>query len=308
MTIDEIRRKKAEYGYSNEQMASLSGLPLSTVQKVLGGTTKTPRRSTLLALGSVFPKESAVQHGSIGPVYPIHGEDPSIFMVREPRVRYGTEASAEEIEEDNFRDEVKSQLSSRYPYQGSYTLDDYLALPADQRVELIDGIFYDMSAPTTTHQIVSGEIYYALRDYINSKGGSCIPFMSPVDVQLDCDNKTMIQPDVIVVCDRSKITRSRIVGAPDFVAEVLSPSTRRKDMFNKLSKYMKAGVKEYWMIDILEQKIVKWIFADTSRNPDSIDRLPVIYDFQDTVPVYIFNDECVIDFSEIDKSCSFIVE
>lgn len=308
MTLDEIRQKKAQYGYSNEQMARLSGLPLSTVQKVLGGTTKSPRYSTLLALGSVFPKEPKTDdlNDLIKPVYPICGVDPGISMVRETPVRYGGEPSAKELKEDLISSEARRQKSERYPCQGSYTLADYLSLPDDQWVELIDGIFYDMGAPTTPHQFISGEIYAVLRSFIRKKGGNCVPFISPIDVQLDCDDKTMVQPDVIVVCSHSKITAARIIGAPDLVVEVLSPGTKNKDIFIKAAKYRNAGVGECWLVDPTKEKILKYVFTSPGKDIPEGDMDMFIYGFQDKVPVSIFKEECVIDFAEIKKGYSFI--
>mgnify|MGYP000438242551 FL=1 len=128
-------------------------------------------------------------------------------------------------------------------------MEDYYALPEEQRVELIDGVIYDMSAPTSVHQLLGTEILLVLKDYIRKQHGRCVLIASPIDVQLDCDDKTMVQPDVIVVCDREKIQNRCIFGAPDFVAEVLSESTRKKDLVLKLNKYMTAGVREYWLVD-----------------------------------------------------------
>ena len=133
--------------------------------------------------------------------------------------------------------------------QGEYTLEDYYALPEEQRVELIDGVIYDMSAPTSVHQLLGTEILLVLKDYIRKEHSLCVPVASPIDVQLDCDDKTMVQPDVIVVCDREKIQNRCIYGAPDFVVEVLSKSTRKKDLVLKLNKYMTAGVREYWLVN-----------------------------------------------------------
>jgi Uma2 family endonuclease len=89
--------------------------------------------------------------------------------------------------------------------QGEYTLIDYYALPDDRRVELIDGVFYDMASPRTVHQDITGYFHMALYQYIKDKKKPCKVFESPIDVQLDCDDKTMVEPDVIVVCDRDKI-------------------------------------------------------------------------------------------------------
>ena len=94
-----------------------------------------------------------------------------------------------------------------------------------------------MAAPTTFHQLMAGELYRQIANFIVDQGGDCTPFISPVDVQLDNDEKTMIQPDVIIICDAEQIIRRNIVGAPDFVLEVISPGTKRRDHVIKLSKY-----------------------------------------------------------------------
>ena len=88
----------------------------------------------------------------------------------------------------------------------------------------------------------------------------CIPLTAPVDVQLDRDEKTMLQPDVLILCDKRKLIRRCIYGAPDFVLEVLSPSTRSKDQIVKLKKYMEADCREYWIVDIENRRIVVYDF------------------------------------------------
>jgi Uma2 family endonuclease len=187
-----------------------------------------------------------------------------------------------------------------YDRQGTYTLEDYLALPDEQRVELIDGVFYDMGAPTSPHQLIGGEVHRQLANYIRKKKGSCIPFIAPTDVQLDCDNRTIVQPDVMIVCDRSKINRSRIFGAPDFVLEVLSPSTRNKDIFVKGMKYMQAGVKEYWMVDPMKKTVTTY----DMRIPEETEMR--MYTFEDTVPLALYDGDLAIDFKEIADYIAFI--
>ena len=125
-----------------------------------------------------------------------------------------------------------------------------------------------------------------------------MPFMSPVDVQLDCDNKTIVQPDVLILCDKSKYTPERIVGAPDFVAEVLSKSTKRKDIFIKLNKYKNAGVHEYWMVDPEKHQVLVW---DEKEG----DRLAV-FDLKSRIPVAITDGDLEIDFREIMEELSYL--
>lgn len=183
---------------------------------------------------------------------------------------------------------------------GSYTLEDYYRLPDDQRVELIDGYFYDMSAPTTAHQIICGLLHARLLAYVSSKKGPCLPLVSPVDVQLDCDDRTMVQPDVLVVCDLDKVINRCVYGAPDFVIEILSPSTRKKDLTLKLNKYINAGVREYWLIDPQHRSVLVYDFT--------ADPWPTLYGFDAKIPVAIWGGDCVIDFQEIDDAIRFLYE
>ena len=171
--------------------------------------------------------------------------------------------------------------------QGEYTIEDYYALPDERRVELIDGVIYDMSAPSFNHQRIGGEIYRQIANYIHGNKGKCIPMMSPVDVRLDCDNKTMVQPDVLIVCDLDKVRRWGVMGAPDFVLEVLSSSTKRKDCIKKLEKYREAGVKEYWMIDPYKRKLIIYRFEE--------EIYPAVCGLEGKVPVGLYGNNLLID-------------
>jgi Uma2 family endonuclease len=130
--------------------------------------------------------------------------------------------------------------------------------------------------------------------------GPCFPFISPVDVQLDCDDKTVVQPDVLVVCDRTKYKNGRVFGAPDLVIEVLSPSTRRKDMQLKMYKYAGAGVREYWMVDPGKKLVVQYDLEHLG--------IPAIYNFQSAIPVLIWDGACRIDLGEMDETIGFLWE
>lgn len=280
MTITEMNERKRELGYTDARISELSGVPLSTVRKVLGGITKAPRYDTIKALEKVLGKETA---GS-GYNSRISDNETTAFSY-DSCMTSGAPQGVREV-----------QPAYSTKKQGEYTLEDYLAIPDERRVELIDGVIYDMSSPLGHHQIIAGQIYFHLVSYISGKGGPCIPFIAPIDVQLDCDDKTIVQPDVLILCDRSKYTPQRIVGAPDFVVEVLSKSTREKDMFLKLNKYRSAGVREYWMVDPDKKTVIAYHF----ENDDDLS----VYTFRDKVPVGIYGGDCVIDFAPIDDYVS----
>ena len=184
--------------------------------------------------------------------------------------------------------------------QGEFTLDDYYAMPEDTRVELIDGVLYEMLAPTTIHQDFGFQIAHRLQEHIKKNMGKCWVAVAPVDVQLDCDNRTMVEPDVIVVCNRDKIIRRCVYGAPDFIVEVLSPSTKKKDLTIKLNKYTEAGVKEYWLVDPEAKRVMVYRFEE--------DVVLNIYGFDSKVPVGIFDGKCEINFAELYEQIAFLYE
>ncbi len=145
------------------------------------------------------------------------------------------------------------------PRSARFTVADYMNWPDEERWELIDGIAYDMSpAPRINHQQIAGRIYSRLEQKLQGK--TCQPFIAPVDVVLsDID---VVQPDVIVVCDPTKITERNIQGPPDWVAEVLSPGTARKDLREKKALYQRSGVKEYVVFDPVQAWVQRFVLVD----------------------------------------------
>lgn len=213
--------------------------------------------------------------------------------------RYDTLRALERVLEPEQPDCVTESPAYHVKRQGEYTLDDYYALPEERRVELIDGVIYDMTAPTTVHQTAVLQVAFQIERYIDEHGGDCVSFIAPVDVQLDCDDRTMVQPDVVILCDLSKNLNRCIYGAPDFVAEVSSPSTRKKDLRIKLGKYAAAGVREYWMIDPERRQVIVYWFepSDSDEKSDTV----TIYGFEEQVPVQIYDGDLKIDFEKIAK-------
>ena len=182
-----------------------------------------------------------------------------------------------------------------------YAIEDYLAIPNGIRVELIDGKIYDMATPTTIHQALLVKLVTQLENYIIKNKGQCVSFVAPLDVKLGEDNKTMVQPDIFVVCDRDKLNKGNIIDCvPDFVIEILSPSTRYKDSGLKMNKYKDTGVKEYWLVDLEQKRVVVYEFAHTA--------IPQIYGFDSKVPVGIFGNQCEVDFTEIYQEIKFMFE
>lgn len=176
------------------------------------------------------------------------------------------------------------------PQEKTYTVEDILALPENVRAELIDGQIYYQATPTRTHQRIIGWLYRKISGHIESKNGTCETIIAPFAVFLSENNKNYLEPDLMVICDESKITEEGCKGAPDLIIEVVSPSTRRNDYNQKLFLYRTAGVREYWIVDREKNRIT----AYDLEKEDSIE-----YTFSDNVKVGMF-DDLEIDFSELD--------
>lgn len=135
-----------------------------------------------------------------------------------------------------------------------YTYGDLMEWDDGRRYELYDGLPVALASPSNVHQLVLMELAAQLHDFL--KGKTCKVYPSPFDVRLfdtaedrPEDSENVVQPDLMVVCDPSKVDRHGIHGAPDLVIEITSPSTRRNDRLVKFNRYQRAGVREYWIVD-----------------------------------------------------------
>ena len=176
------------------------------------------------------------------------------------------------------------------PREQTYTVEDIYNLPEGERAELIDGQIYYMAPPGRIHQRFIIELSTVLNRYIKEKHGLCEVNVAPFAVYLDKNNDTYVEPDISVVCDKNKLDDRGCHGAPDWIIEIVSPSSRRMDYFIKLFKYRSAGVREYWIIDPDKKRITLWNFETNDTEE---------YAFTDTVKTGIYED-LSIDFSQLD--------
>ena len=148
--------------------------------------------------------------------------------------------------------------------KGTHTAEEYYTTPEDARVELIKGVFYDMAAPSPVHQRILGELYYMIRDHIRKNGGPCQVYMAPFDVKLDTGDEedTVVQPDISVICDPSRIDERGCNGAPDWVVEITSPGNAETDYLRKLSLYLDAGVRLYWILNPMDRILNVYEMSD----------------------------------------------
>lgn len=267
MIIEEMKKLKKEHGLTNEQISEHTGIPLGTVRKIFSGETKQPRYAAMQALEKYFSDPHLPIYP--GPKYDFYPDQPPLLL------------KERSIAEDYMvhRD-------------GTYTADDLDRLRGDDgRGELIDGVIFNLASPSVSHQLIQTAVASLLNAHIWNHGGSCDVFTSPLDVHIEKNDWTVLQPDVLIICSNDLYKKDKIWGAPDLVVEILSPSTQDRDFGAKYMKYRSFGVREYWIIDPMNERIIVYEFA---RN-DMIH----LYTFQDKIPVGIWDGDCVIDFAPI---------
>lgn len=168
-----------------------------------------------------------------------------------------------------------------------FTYADYREWPGDERWELIDGEAYAMApAPSISHQTLAGQLFRQIDEALD--GAPCRALIAPVDVLLPAPDEnedhvsTVVQPDILVVCDPEKITERNVRGAPDWIIEVLSPVTVRHDHLTKRALYERAGVREYWLVHPVDRVVTVYTLKDGQYGGPEIadmagERAPTIF-------------------------------
>ena len=164
----------------------------------------------------------------------------------------------------------------------NYTIEDIYALPEGQRAELIDGVIYDMTPPNRIHQKLTGELYFSIRNHIKSNNGDCEIYPAPFAVFVNANDETYVEPDISVICDKNKLDDHGCNGAPDFIIEIVSPSSRKMDYRTKMNLYGDAGVREYWIVDPAKERSTIYRFEE--------DAAPTIIPFSQPIQVGIYED------------------
>ena len=220
MTREELIRRKKEKALTVKELSRLSGVPAGTINKIITGETGKPRPDTMKALESVLLP------------------------------RYDWSFS----EVTRLAESGAGGLPFR---QNEYTVYDLEHLPSGMRAELTDGRLYFMEAPSICHQKAAEFIRDRVESHIREKGGKCLTVLSP-GVREEENEKDFFIPDFAVVCDPGKVKGPYIVGAPDFILEVVSPSSARRDKLTKTDRYERMGVREYWILDILHRQLITY--------------------------------------------------
>ena len=163
-----------------------------------------------------------------------------------------------------------------------YTIDYIYSLPEGQRAELIDGVIYDIAPPSRIHQKLINKLSQRITNYIDSKQGSCEVYPAPFAVFLNADYQTYVEPDLSVICDSQKLNDKGCMGDPDFIIEVVSPSSRKLDYNKKNGLYMDANVREYWIVDPEKERTTIYRYEE--------DAAPIILPFHQPITVGIYTD------------------
>lgn len=174
----------------------------------------------------------------------------------------------------------------------TYTTDYIYSLPAGERAELIDGKVYNMAPPARIHQELVSQFTKIIGQHIDKKDGSCKVYPAPFAVFINKDDKTYVEPDISVICDENKLDDRGCNGAPDFIIEIVSPSSRTMDYSTKNTVYSNAGVREYWIVDPAKERTTIYRYEE--------DAAPMIFSFEQTITVGIYGD-LNINISELLK-------
>ncbi len=166
--------------------------------------------------------------------------------------------------------------------KSNYTIEDIYALPDGRRAELIDGELYMMSPPGRIHQELVYQLGRKVGDCIDAHDGECKVYPTPFAVFLNEDSHTYVEPDLSIICDKNKLDDRGCNGAPDWVIEIVSPSSQHMDCLVKLLKYRDAGVREYWIVNPAK-RIVLTYFLEGQKPEDSGQ-----FTFEDDIPVRIY--------------------
>ncbi|MDE6405541.1 MAG: Uma2 family endonuclease [Lachnospiraceae bacterium] len=174
-----------------------------------------------------------------------------------------------------------------------YTTADIEALPDGERAELIDGEMFMMATPMTIHQRILVKLIFEIETFIRKNKGNCELLPAPFGVYIKKDDRNYVEPDISVICHEDKLDEKGCHGAPDWVIEIVSPSSRKMDYMRKTALYQETGVREYWIVDPKKEMVTIY---EAGRWD-----IPVCHSFSERIRVGIYKD-LYLDFIEFIKN------
>ena len=293
--LNEIKNRKKKLKLTTAVVADRAGLPVSTVSKIMTGETKNPSYATIEKIERVLAQEEMYRR-----VY-------AYFKLLKEYIDGHIEETVDQIEfEKNYKREnnisflIDNSLQEKTGEltDGNLVLDkklniDFLhELGEDKQIELINGHLIYNEAPNLKHQMIVQNLGRIIDTFIRSNNSKCQMFNVGVNLYFEEDNNSLLIPDLVVLCDDSKLSESGITGTPDWIIEVVSRSTRRVDYNEKMHKYMGTGVREYWIVDPEKERVTTYIEGEPM--------MAYIYGFDDEIPVYIYDGKLSICINHLD--------
>ena len=300
MDIDKLKRRKKALKLTTAEIAYRAQLPVSTVSKVFTGETKTPSYITIEAIIEVLAGEEAYHRivTYYQAFYAYIKENPKENIsesefekkyrkdnnLTDMPIRYAVKKGTEEEYADDY---IIGNLALRH--DALIRLDEYLAMNTGDRDELIRGRIVYNQAPGRAHQDMVGNLGYIIKEYIKKNKGDCKAYDGGINVELDEFN--CVIPDIAVVCEKSRLTENGITGGPDWVIEVTSPSTRRRDYKEKAFLYMANDTREYWIVDQERKTVAVYLTGEPI--------ITHVYSFEDVIPVGIYEGKLEIKVEDL---------
>ena len=296
MDITDLKARKKTLKLTTRDIAYRADLPFGTVSKVFTGETKNPSYVTIEKIENVIVAEEmklrleayARAFTEYLEKHPDEDVDRTVFE-RYYRKEHGLSNAPIAFSKEN--DSIILHGSNVPKRHDLATVDDLHLLGESRNYELLDGHIIYNETPSLTHQRIVRSLGKAIDRYIEANGGACEVFDTGFNVRLNEDDYTLVIPDVFVLCDKSRLNENCVCGAPEWVIEVVSRSTRSYDYKEKMHKYMAAGVREYWVIDPEKNRVVTF----TEGEPMNI----VIYGSDEKIPVYIYDGKLAIDTDSV---------
>lgn len=293
MQKPDYKTRKKALSLTTAEVAYMANLPVSTVSKIMTGETKHPTAITIEKIESVFHKEESRKR-----------LEAYLLAMKDYLMEHRDEDFSSEEFEKSYRAKHSLEnkpiaeadsLSEPYPIWGNVALKkrlstsvkDYFKMSIENRwVELADGNIIVNEAPGMAHQLLVKSINKQIESFIDDNAGKCQVFDMGINVRLDEEEDTILIPDILVICDKDKIKDFGILGAPDWVIEVVSPSTRQYDYKKKTYKYLSHGVRELWLVDPEKKVVVTYIDGEYMMSH--------LYQFGDSIPVSIYDGKLKI--------------